>query len=398
MRLFMTTPVNAAGVAVVVAGNVGDYARAMTIHPSFLLLQRCGLLGALALLCAAAPVAALQGMAYAGLWLLQSLALWALCWQQAWQRRALNRPDAQAPLHASLGLANQLSLLRGLLIAATGGLVLQLPDSAALIWAAAACYSVAAILDRVDGFVARRTRHTSLLGAELDTVYDALGLVIAPVLAVLLEKIHASYLLVSAAYYLFVLARARRERLGLPVYPLLPSTLRRTLAGFQMGYVAVVLWPPFQAELTRVAGVAFMLPLLIGFVVDYLVVSGRIDASREAAFEALAAFSARWLQPLLRLLLGLLLLAQSLAAAPAFGLPLQALSALAALLILSGSGARLGALLLLVLWALWPPVPLATPLFLSLLACTVAVLLLGSGRFSLWQGDDHWVRRHDGAA
>ena len=26
------------------------------------------------------------------------------------------------------------------------------------------------------------------------------------------------------------------------------------------------------------------------------------------------------------------------------------------------------------------------------------VLLLGSGRFSLWQGDDHWVRRHDGAA
>ena len=379
-----------------VAGIVGDYAPAMSNHPSFLQLQRSGLLGALALLCAAAPIAALQGTAYAGLWLLQSLALWALCWQQAWQRRTLNRAHPQAPLYESLGLANHLSLLRGLLICATGGFLLQLPD-APLIWAAAAAYSVAAILDRVDGFVARRTRQTSLLGAELDTVYDALGLVVAPLLAVLLGKVHASYLLVSVAYYLFVLARARRERLGLPVYPLLPSTLRRTLAGFQMGYVAVVLWPPFAAELTRLAGFAFMLPLLIGFVVDWLVVSGRIDASREATFEALARFSDAWLQPLLRLLLGTLLLARSMVADAA---SLSALlgSALAALLILSGIGARLGALLLLVLWAMWPPLAVTTPLFLSLLACTVSVLLLGSGRFSLWQGDDHWVRRHDGAA
>jgi len=380
----------------VVAGNVGDYARAMTNHPSFLQLQRSGVLGALALLCAAAPVALQQNLPYAGLWLLQSLALWALCWQQAWQRRTLNRAAPDAPLHASLGLANQLSLLRGLLIAATGGFVLQLPDVALLIWVAAACYSVAAILDRVDGFVARRTQQTSLLGAELDTVYDALGLVIAPVLAVLLGKVHASYLLVSVAYYLFVLARSRRERLGLPVYPLLPSTLRRTLAGFQMGYVAVVLWPPFAAELTRLAGFAFMLPLLVGFVVDWLVVSGRIGAARASAFDALAAFSERWLQPLLRVLL-VLLLAQSVAV-DAPGLPVLIGSALAALLILSGIGARLGALLLLVLWALWPPLALTSPLFLSLLACTVGVLLLGSGRFSLWQGDDDWVRRHDGAA
>lgn len=380
-----------------VADNVGDHARAMTSHPSFIQLQRSGVLGALALLCAAAPVALLQNLPYAGLWLLQSLALWALCWQQAWQRRTRNRVAPDSPLHASLGLANQLSLLRGLLIAATGGFVLQLPDAALLIWVAAACYSVAAILDRVDGFVARRTRQTSLLGAELDTVYDALGLVVAPVLAVLLGKVHASYLLVSVAYYLFVLARSRRERLGLPVYPLLPSTLRRTLAGFQMGYVAVVLWPPFQAELTRIAGIAFMLPLLVGFVVDWLVVSGRIGAARATTFDALALFSERWLQPLLRVLLLLLLLAQNVAV-DATSLAVQIGSALAALLIVSGIGARLGALLLLVLWALWPPLAVTAPLFLSLLACTVGVLLLGSGRFSLWQGDDHWVRRHDGAA
>ena len=98
------------------------------------------------------------------------------------------------------------------------------------------------------------------------------------------------------------------------------------------------------------------------------------------------------------MLLVLLLAAQAVLDAAASALAQQSVTALAAVLILSGIGARLGALALLILWALWPPLALTTPLFLSLLSGTVGVLLLGSGRFSLWQGDDHWVRRHDGAA
>ena len=27
----------------------------------------------------------------------------------------------------------------------------------------------------------------------------------------------------------------------------------------------------------------------------------------------------------------------------------------------------------------------------------IGILLLGCGRYSLWQGDDHWVNRQDGA-
>lgn len=350
------------------------------------------------LLAAAGAIGVLEGSRYAALWLLQSLALWALSWQLVWQRRALNRATAQAALYPSLGLANQLTLLRGLLIAATGGFLLQLPGNALLIWAAAFLYSVAAILDRVDGFVARRTRQTSLLGSELDTIFDALGLVVAPLLAVLLGKVHVSYLLVSVAYYIFSMARARRLRRGLPVHPLLPNTLRRTLAGFQMGYVAVVLWPPFQAELTVVAGVAFMLPLLLGFVVDWLVVSGRIDASRSPVFDALAALSHHWCQPLLRVLLLGTLALQCWREGAMLTPVLSGGFALAALLILTGFGARIGALLLLLLWAWWLPFAVTTPLFLTLLLSTVGVLLLGSGRFSLWQGDDRWIARHDGAS
>ena len=72
--------------------------------------------------------------------------------------------------------------------------------------------------------------------------------------------------------------------------------------------------------------------------------------------------------------------------------------AVAALLILIGFGARIGALLLLLLWAWQLPFAVTTPLFLTLLCSTVGVLLLGSGRFSLWQGDDQWIARHDGAS
>src|SRR5690606_21176327 len=117
------------------------------------------------------------------------------------------------------------------------------------------------------------------LGTELDTAYDALGLLIAPLLAVSYGKIHWSFLLVSAAYYIFQWGLYWRRTHNLPVYELLPSMLRRTLAGFQMGFVAVILLPCFQAPATHWIGVAFMIPMLLGFMVDWLVVSGRIQSS-----------------------------------------------------------------------------------------------------------------------
>ena len=81
------------------------------------------------------------------------------------------------------------------------------------------------------------------LGTELDTVYDAVGLLIAPVLAVTYGQLHWSYLLVSIAYYLFVIGIKLREFRGLRVIELPPNISRRAIAGFQMGFVAVVLLP-----------------------------------------------------------------------------------------------------------------------------------------------------------
>ncbi|HWK54251.1 MAG TPA: CDP-alcohol phosphatidyltransferase family protein, partial [Hyphomicrobiales bacterium] len=184
-------------------------------------------LGPIGLVCLLLPATLLwqrqPGAAVPLRWLLAAGALWLLIWWLAWQRRALNREHALAAPFPDLGWGTRLTLLRGLLMAALGGFLL-LPASNS--WLPALCYGAAALLDRMDGEVARRTHRCSELGAALDTLFDALGLVVAPLVALLLGKLHPSYLLTSAAYYLFIAASRSRLRRGLPLQPLAPSALR----------------------------------------------------------------------------------------------------------------------------------------------------------------------------
>lgn len=344
------------------------------------------------------------------LWLVIADGLWMLvCWQ-LWQRLDLNRADEGAPLYPRLGLANRLTLLRGGLIAMTGGFLFQ-PQALGqtfevTAWIPGLLYTLAAILDRLDGFVARRSKQTSLLGSELDTAYDALGLLVAPLLAVSYSKVHWSFLLVSAAYYVFQWGIYWRRTRNLPVYPLLPSMLRRTLAGFQMGFVAVILLPCFQAPATQLIGVAFMIPILLGFLVDWLVVSGRIQssASNTQFFNRLAQFSHSIFQPLLRALLFVFLLLFVLGFGLGHELSNEFLPSrifhiallLAAGMALLGLAGRVGALIALMLvtffWGESPVNAITAVIIFS----SVWLMLLGTGRFSVWQWDDDWVNRRDG--
>ncbi|OFE11572.1 hypothetical protein PHACT_13615 [Pseudohongiella acticola] len=336
------------------------------------------------------------------LYLSASVMLWLLAWHQSNKRLHLNRANTSAALQSDLGPANCMTLSRGWLIAATGGFLL-IPDVLAthpvLLWIAAALYSVAAIFDRVDGYLARRSQRTSLLGAELDTVFDALGLLIAPVLALQHGKIHASYLLVSVAYYLFVVGIKVRERNHKPVYALPPSVLRRTLAGFQMGYVAVVLWPPFRAEITVLAGFGFMVPLLIGFTVDWLLVSGRLQR-RPQRYAMLQQVTHNALLPVLRLMLPLsawLIVSDGFPVTPALFMPITGLFIIGVSLMLLGLAGRAGAVAVLMLLAWTGPAPDDSIAAVFCLFASITILLLGCGRFSAWQADDDWVNRQDGA-
>lgn len=337
-------------------------------------------------------------------WGILSSACWLwVCWQ-LWIRLPLNK-TGDSPLYPRLGIANQLTLLRGWLIALTAGFLLQPSPQNLLAWVPGLFYVFAVLLDRIDGWLARVKQQTTDLGTELDTVYDALGLLLVPLLAVSYGKLHWSFLFVSLAYYFFCTGIKWRQKRELPIYSLLPSNLRRTLAGFQMGFVAMALLPCFSGVFTKILGVLFMLPLLIGFVVDWLVVSGRITTWNSVLqqqvepvfFNRLEKINWAIIQPIIRIILCVLLLVQYSywQEVLSFGF-FVSIYAIALLMILPGVSGRLGALLLLLLFLLAQTNQLLTLELLFIFAACVSLMLFGTGKFSLWQGDSDWVNRRDG--
>ncbi len=227
--------------------------------------------------------------------LVQSLLLWAVIWQQLWHYRLQNRSDLDSPQLPALGWANRVTVMRGGLIAACAGFLWQPLPAGKAAYLPVLCYTLAVLADRLDGELARRSNTTTLLGAALDTSYDAIGLVVAPMLAVNYGKLHPSYLLVSAAYYIFVSGLRWRQHHNLPVLPLAPSALRRTLAGCQMTLVAVSLWPPMKPLWSQLAGCVLMLPLLLHFWIDWLMVSARLPRVPEITWRQLGRLSRQWL-------------------------------------------------------------------------------------------------------
>ena len=159
---------------------------------------------------------------------------------------------------------------------------------AALGWIPAVAYGLAALMDGLDGFVARRTGSESAFGARLDAESDALGLAAASGIAVLLSgTLPLWYLLAGLGRYLFGAALFVEQRLGCQLRDLPPSPFRRRLAGFQMGLVAVCLAPFIEPEWAPPATLALGVPFLVGFARDYLLTTGRIDPESTASHRLL---------------------------------------------------------------------------------------------------------------
>ncbi|MFA6687274.1 MAG: hypothetical protein WCS16_07345, partial [Desulfuromonas sp.] len=239
-----------------------------------------------------------------------------------------------------------------------------------------------------------------------DTVFDALGLAVVPLLAVWYGKIHWSYLLVSCAYYLFQWGVSYRQKTGLAVIPLQPKRSRRTIAGFQMGFIAVVLFPVFEPPATQVAGFAFMLPVLAGFFLDWLAVSGVITKKsyiNQSTLEFGENIINYATQPLLRLILAGAVLAVVLGYAENISTLIHAAPLLlyamvgCGMLILAGVLGRIFALLLVLLLEWHYTIFLLGPIDYVILLATIWVLILGAGRFSMYPQDEGWVARYDGA-
>lgn len=189
--------------------------------------------------------------------------------------------DGAGERRFGLGVANAVTVGRGLLYAATAGFLLLAPSTPAIRWAPGLCYGAGAALDFVDGRLARRTDTETELGGRLDHAVDTLGFLVAPLVGVLWGRLPIVYLSLSAARYLFRGGLWWRRSTGRPVAPLPESPWRRRLAAMQMAVIAVALPPVLPADLVHPAATIALVPSLVVFGRDWLVVSNRLPGREE---------------------------------------------------------------------------------------------------------------------
>jgi phosphatidylglycerophosphate synthase len=178
--------------------------------PTVGLAAQFALLGALAATVGLGPAGWLTGAAYA----VTTCALLAL---------ALRRAGAR-----TLGPANRVTLARASLVAGVAALVADSLTGPAPLAVLVPLASVALAMDAIDGYVARRTRTTSALGARFDMEIDAFLVLVLSVYVA--ESLGGWVLAIGALRYLFVAATPLLPWLRAP---LPPRYSRKTVAAFQ---------------------------------------------------------------------------------------------------------------------------------------------------------------------
>lgn len=331
---------------------------------------------------------------YAQRWTVLSAAVLSYELFILWRGLPRNHRKTEQQILSNLGLGNALTITRGLMLALIGGFLFSPWPGGWLAWAPGLLYTAAGVLDYLDGFAARVTQHATRLGEYLDLELDALGVLIAPLLAVLYGQLPVWYLAASAARYLFAFGIWRRKRRGLPVYELTPSVYRRHMAGFLMGLVGVVLWPVFFPPGTWAAATVYVIPFLALFVRDWLVVSGWMDP-QSAGYGRwtvwMERFATRWLPIGMRLAAlgigGWIALAQMQAGTDLPGLWIGLI--VVSILIALGIAGRIMALAMLGLIGFGFP-PHEVDITSILIAAATGISLLGTGPASLWQPEDRY--------
>jgi CDP-diacylglycerol---glycerol-3-phosphate 3-phosphatidyltransferase len=305
-------------------------------------------------------------------------------------------------LFPTLGAATWITLLRGGAIVLLAGFLPMTVQPGkglqnTLTWAPGIIYLGISLADLLDGFVARRQGRETDLGKRLDIETDAAGLLVASLLAIVLDRLPVVYLLVGLAYYPFVLGIRLRQQWGLPVITLQPRPYSRIIAGFQMGFVGMVLLPIFNRAFISIAAIIFMTPLLTGFLRDWLVVSCRIKADidqrsyLDIVVRSLMMKTLPWALRLAVLAGGIIVLAHYDSAR--INLPWQVIHSLCCLLAGFGFMGRSASLfLLLLLGSSQSPFGTSLP-SMVVFGAAAALMLTGTGSLSLWAPEERVLYR-----
>lgn len=352
-------------------------------------------------------------------WMLISGVVLCYQWVFLWINAADNRRSVERPVLARFGPGMLVTVARGFLLGMLAGFLFTPRPEGFLGWVPAISYTSASILDYLDGYVARVYGDVTMLGERLDTELDAQGMLLASALAVWYGALPAWFLVIGLLRYGFQFGRWALRSLGKRARELPPSVSRRPIAGLTMGFLSAVLWPIFSPPETVVAGIIFALIILLSFGRDWLVVSGLVDSdgggytrARSAAKRLLSGWvpiAARAAMPILILPLARDHLSGFVAGEggastvggsfPAWALLIFGIVDLSTLLfILIGAAPRISALLLMVPVGLSLSVTPVEDVWACRLVGILLILILGSGRFSLWQPEEEIFSRQAGSS
>lgn len=363
---------------------------------------------------------------FVGRWLVLSGATLLVLLGSLWRGLGQNHRHGEAAILPALGAGNTLTLLRGVLVALLAGFLFSPRPGGWQAWMPGIIFSLAALADLFDGYLARRENQATLLGEGLDMLVDGLGMLIAAGLLVGYGQAPGWYLLVGLARYLFTAGVWLRQRSGWRVLPLDANPARRPFAGAQMGFCAVALYPLFDPQSTRLVATFFAIPFVIGFLRDWLAVCGAfLPAPAETLRPVVIGELLRRLQPGLGAIWarwgGVLTLVARTFTALAAGFAVAAYLQAYLGLVVAGEN-KAGALISLVL-ALSGLIGIATGLAgrgaaialmlaaglghslqvlggfePALLALATAVFFLGTGSWSVWTPERTLIRRRLGEA
>jgi CDP-diacylglycerol---glycerol-3-phosphate 3-phosphatidyltransferase len=344
-------------------------------------------------------VALAWGALAMGVWLYQAVFIR--------RRLGMNHRPGETTLLTEFGPGAEATIVRGWLLACLAGFLLFRRPSGLLVWAPAAIYMLADVADYLDGYLARISDHVTLLGETLDIEYDAMGLLVAALVAVHYSALPAWFFPVGLARYAFIFGLWSRRRAGKPIYPLPPSDSRRPLAGLQMGALGVILVPVIRPPVTTLGGVLLAVPLLIGFARDWLVVSGAVDPDSDGYQRlrgGLKRLFLRWMPLPLRAaaivaavrLGGLGAVSGGTRLADGFWAALWLAGLVASAAVALGFAPRISALILLATLLMRAAGGATSPELLVALTAAVSLLMVGGGALSIWQPELRWFRHRAG--
>lgn len=170
--------------------------------------------------------------------------------------------------HRRFGYANLVTAVRASMICLIGATVFLADgfgSSNGILWSLILLTSLALLLDGADGYLARRTREASELGARFDMEMDALLILILSAGVFHLGKAGAWVLLIGLMRYAFVLAQLLLPRLR---GSLAPSFRRQLICVIQVGVLCSLLLPFVVPPLSAFAASAALALLVYSFALD----------------------------------------------------------------------------------------------------------------------------------